>query len=401
VLTSYSYDNNDRVSVQGDTSYSYDENGNTLGKTVAGFTTSYSYSVKDKLVAMDNQNVTASYQYNIDGIRIAKIENSQAINFLVDQNRDYAQVIAELDNTATVRTSYTYGDDLLTQNRAGKTFTYHYDGLGSTRLLTDEVGVNTDSYNYEAFGETLNKTGTTKNSYLYTGEQYDSNLDNYYLRARYYDQNIGRFTQQDTWMGSHSDPVTLNKYLYAHSSPSNYTDPSGHFVGGISGLNATIGIGAILAVTSASNYSSFLGGGLANDLNDNDLSLSSTSTAWLMILSGSSAGHKYLEIIEEKTREKDLKYVAKPAEIVNGHIVVTNKKLTFPEALSIIKFGDDVIAKTKDWAYRIASSASGGGRPIGPERHLPNQSASGWPKEKVVYRWHYHTRPRNGAHIFY
>ncbi len=106
---------------------------------------------------------------------------------------------------------------------------FHYDGLGSTRSLSDSSGNLTDTYNYEAFGELLNLTGTTDNNYLFAGEQLDANLEQYYLRARYYDQGIGRFTQQDTWMGNSSDPVTLHKYLYAGADGVNHIDPSGYF----------------------------------------------------------------------------------------------------------------------------------------------------------------------------
>lgn len=81
---------------------------------------------------------------------------------------------------------------------------------------------------YEAFGELLDSTGGSDNAYRYTGEQYDSGLDQYYLRARYYDQGVGRFTQMDTWMGRNQDPITLHKYLYANADPIRYMDPSGN-----------------------------------------------------------------------------------------------------------------------------------------------------------------------------
>ncbi|PWQ99702.1 polymorphic toxin-type HINT domain-containing protein, partial [Leucothrix arctica] len=51
----------------------------------------------------------------------------------------------------------------------------------------------------------------------------------YYLRARYYNPHQGRFTQQDTWMGNNSDPITLHKYLYANANPVNMVDPTGMF----------------------------------------------------------------------------------------------------------------------------------------------------------------------------
>jgi uncharacterized protein RhaS with RHS repeats len=51
----------------------------------------------------------------------------------------------------------------------------------------------TDTYDYDAFGNKINSTGTTPNNFLYRGEMYDSDLGLYYLRARYYNPLTGRF----------------------------------------------------------------------------------------------------------------------------------------------------------------------------------------------------------------
>jgi len=64
-------------------------------------------------------------------------------------------------------------------------------------------------------------------SLLYCGEQYDSSLSQYYLRARYYDQSNGRFTQTDPFEGNNDDPQSLHKYTYCHADPVNAIDPSG------------------------------------------------------------------------------------------------------------------------------------------------------------------------------
>jgi len=127
--------------------------------------------------------------------------------------------------------------------------------LGSTRLLTNDTGTVTDSYNYEALGSVLNQTGSTENNYLFTGEQYDAGLDQYYLRARYYNQNTGRFTQMDTWMGNNQDPVTLHKYLYANADPVTYTDPTGNFSMG--SMMSAIGTMGSLANTAMTAYDVF------------------------------------------------------------------------------------------------------------------------------------------------
>ena len=65
------------------------------------------------------------------------------------------------------------------------------------------------------------------NKYLFAGEQYDSNLSDYYLRARYYDTSSGRFTRRDTYEGSLDDPLTLHKYIYANANPVSFIDPTG------------------------------------------------------------------------------------------------------------------------------------------------------------------------------
>jgi len=247
VQTAYSYDNNDRLTQQGGTSYSYDANGNTLTETEDGQVTRYHYDARNKLIEVEKPGLTATYGYNADGIRTRKTENGQTTNYVVDSNRDYAQVMAEVTNGST-EVNYTYGDDLVSQTRAGNPSYYLYDGHGSTRALADASGFLTDSYDYDAFGVLLNSTGDTENAYRYTGEQLDRSLDQYYLRARYYDQSSGRFTQLDTFQGWEEDPTTLHKYLYANADPVTYTDPTGNF--GLANIGASLNVRGVLSTAA-------------------------------------------------------------------------------------------------------------------------------------------------------
>ncbi|MEN8128488.1 MAG: RHS repeat-associated core domain-containing protein [Planctomycetota bacterium] len=66
-------------------------------------------------------------------------------------------------------------------------------------------------------------------SLLYSGEQYDGNLDQYYLRARYYNQNNGTFNRVDPYSGNTQDPQSLHKYAYVHNNPVNNIDPTGNW----------------------------------------------------------------------------------------------------------------------------------------------------------------------------
>ncbi len=83
------------------------------------------------------------------------------------------------------------------------------------------------SSRYDAYGENIGGTGDVSNKYLFSGEQYDSNLDDYYLRTRYYVTDAGRFIRRDTYEGTLTDPVSLHKYVYTHNDPVNLIDPSG------------------------------------------------------------------------------------------------------------------------------------------------------------------------------
>src|SRR5271165_1592570 len=84
-----------------------------------------------------------------------------------------------------------------------------------------------DSYDYDAFGNLINSTGSTPNNYLFAGEQYDPTLNLYYNRARYYNTTTGRFWSMDTVEGNTHDPLSLHKYLYVANNAPNLADPSG------------------------------------------------------------------------------------------------------------------------------------------------------------------------------
>ena len=106
----------------------------------------------------------------------------------------------------------------------------------------------TDGYLYNAYGVGLARTGSTVNSFLFQGQQYDAASGTYYLRARYYDQNGGRFISQDPFEGNEADPVSLHRYLYANSDPINNLDPSGEET--LCELSVSLGINTSLTATT-------------------------------------------------------------------------------------------------------------------------------------------------------
>jgi RHS repeat-associated protein len=160
-------------------------------------------------------------------------------------------VVEELVNGAVART-YTYGYERISQSQtlsgAWTPSFYIYDGLGTVRMMASLAGTVTDTYEYDAFGNMLAKTGATPNVYLYRGERYDPDLKLYYLRARWYNPVTGRFMTRDPYSGSAYDPASLHRYNYARSNPSNFLDPSGRATLGEYGLMFTNQVAKNVAV---------------------------------------------------------------------------------------------------------------------------------------------------------
>jgi RHS repeat-associated protein len=203
---------------------------NQDGNTIAADGKTFSYDSENHLVAMNGGAV--QMLYDGDGNRVAKSVSGVVTRYLVDDLNPtgYPQVVDELNGGGAVTRTYTYGVQRISQNQViSSTWTpsfYGYDGMGSVRQLTNSAGAVTDTYEYDAFGNSSTTSGTTPNNYLYRGEQYDSDLGLYYLRARYYNPLTGRFMSRDPEDGTPFDPQTLHKFIYAGGAPVNSKDPS-------------------------------------------------------------------------------------------------------------------------------------------------------------------------------
>jgi len=124
-----------------------------------------------------------------------------------------------------IMVSYTQGQGLMNQRRGSSSYFYHYDGLGSTKALTD-VNQNTQaSYIYDAWGNILQTNGTIVNPYIYVGElgyYADGDSEMYLLTQRWYNSVVGRFVARDPLAKADLS------YLYAEDNPILYVDPSGY-----------------------------------------------------------------------------------------------------------------------------------------------------------------------------
>ena len=103
---------------------------------------------------------------------------------------------------------------------------YTYDNNGNLATeaqsaVTQNSQNTVTSYTYDAYGNEDNASATDTNPFRYSGEYYDAETGFIYLRARYYDPSIGRFTAED--------PIRdgTNWYVYCYNNPVKYVDPWG------------------------------------------------------------------------------------------------------------------------------------------------------------------------------
>lgn len=233
VTTNYEYNTLDQLvstsNPSGTVTYTYDGRGNLDQVTAGSQTTDYTYNAADRLANVTFPDATIlTYGYDADGRRIKQTVGAQVTNYLWDETSAYGDVVLETDGSGATLASYVLaGTQLVSQTRASTTSYYLQDGQGSTRALTNVAGSVTDTYSYTAFGELLDQTGSTANSYLYTGQQFDALTGLYALRARYYDPALGRFLSQDTYAVNFNNPVELNRYVYTANNAINLADPTG------------------------------------------------------------------------------------------------------------------------------------------------------------------------------
>jgi RHS repeat-associated protein len=142
---------------------------------------------------------------------------------------DQDNILYETDGNDAVNAEYTYSPEqygeLISEYRDGETYTHYYDAQGSTLAMTDETGHVTDRFTYNAWGEEVARTGTTKTPWKWVGAvgAYFDPVNAYQIRRRGYQPVIGRWAS--------SDPVGFvvdyNVFRYVSNSPIVYSDPSG------------------------------------------------------------------------------------------------------------------------------------------------------------------------------
>jgi RHS repeat-associated protein len=236
----------------------------------------HAYDVRGRLVFVDHDG---DGQVDADDVRLRSDENGTRIwrqlgsstpqVFLMDVQSPtgYVQPVEVHNAPATgdpsIAEAYLLGADVYAQSVFTTGWSHDallYDTHGNVTGTYGAAGL-TESYSYTAFGApdafvqvSTNAPVTQANAKThlqYAGEWWDSGLGMQWLRARYYDPQLGRFSSFDSYEGDGSEPLTLHKFVYASSNPAYYIDPRGTWP---SFSQALVGVGIISLLVSVYQF---------------------------------------------------------------------------------------------------------------------------------------------------
>ena len=241
--------------------YTYDTAGNIQSKKVGSTTTNYTYgnsAWRDLLTAYNGGSITYSggnpTKY-YDGSTFTWMQGRRLATAKVGStNISYAYDMAGVRSSKTVGSTtykFTTLSGLVTrQTGGGKTIDFVYDennqplamkynntlyyyvlnAQGDVVRIVNSSRNTVASYTYDPWGKIISSSGTLAdiNPLRYRGYYYDSETGFYYLQSRYYDPEIGRFINADSYASTDATGLlSTNMFAYCENDPVNKSDPTG------------------------------------------------------------------------------------------------------------------------------------------------------------------------------
>ncbi|MFZ5994272.1 MAG: RHS repeat domain-containing protein [Thermodesulfobacteriota bacterium] len=136
-------------------------------------------------------------------------------------------LLAEADGSNNITRYYIHGLGLVAMvTPSDQVYCYHFNATGSTVAMTDSSQTMVNKYAYDPFGKVTNQEEAIPQPFKFVGQFGVMTEPNgfYYMRARYYDPQVGRFISEDP-IGFEGGDVNL--YAYVGNNPVILIDPWG------------------------------------------------------------------------------------------------------------------------------------------------------------------------------
>ena len=241
--------------------YTYDTAGNIQSKKVGSTTTNYTYgnsAWRDLLTAYGGNTITysggnptkyydgstftwtqgrrlatakvgstnISYTYDMAGVRSSKTVGSTKYNFTTLSGL----VIRQTGGGKTIDFVYDENNQPLAMKYNNTLYYYVLNAQGDVVRIVNSSRSVVASYTYDPWGKIISSSGTLAdiNPLRYRGYYYDSETGFYYLQSRYYDPEIGRFINADSYASTDATGLlSTNMFAYCENDPVNKSDPTG------------------------------------------------------------------------------------------------------------------------------------------------------------------------------
>ena len=182
-------------------------------------TATYTYDPFNQLTGYKTMSgVNASYGYYAGGLRSSKTVNGITTGYYYDG----MNVINEVKNGELSVNLYG-ATGYISRKTGDNTPNYFlYNIHTDVTQLANENGTVIKNYDYDAWGTPTKDDGAQiDNPIRYAGEYFDDESGMIYLRARYYQPEVGRFISEDPAKDG------MNWYGYCAGNPVNYIDFTG------------------------------------------------------------------------------------------------------------------------------------------------------------------------------
>jgi len=246
------YDGRNEVQQYGDVAFTHDANGNIKQMSGGWNISNIEWDKHNMPTAFTGTDYNATYAYDGLGHRRSATRNTVTTEYGLDI-LGMSRILFEADASGNPTYFYVHGMGMISRIKADDDAEryFHYDFRGSTIAMTDENSAITHQYQYDAFGRTLQLQEEDLNRFRFVGGfgVIQENERMLFMRARYYDTDMGRFLSEDPVWGE-------NLYGYAGNDPINKIDASGNL------FMAPLAV--YLAFRYAETISFHIGGGIGH-----------------------------------------------------------------------------------------------------------------------------------------
>ena len=182
-----------------------------------------------RLAGITAEGLNVTYTYDESGTRVGKTVNGVSTQYYINGSQILAQKSGEdilyfLYDETGAAVGFKYNNNL---------YLYRKNLQGDIlAVLNGQTGAVEASYTYDAWGRVISSTGALANlnPFRYRGYYYDGETGLYYLQSRYYDPETGRFINADDadYIGADGSLLSYNLFAYCKNNPVNRFDAEGN-----------------------------------------------------------------------------------------------------------------------------------------------------------------------------